>query len=92
MLSRQNIYSEDKKQNKNNTTHQRHICIKYSRKSMTIYAIKGIHANRQEEKSTIPKVKYGYNFKGQDIELKMQKTKMANKCRHYLISVVIKDI
>lgn len=38
---------------------------------MTIYAIKGIHANRQEEKSIIPKVKYGYNFKGQDIELKM---------------------
>lgn len=43
----ENMYSKDNKQNKNNTTHQRHICIKNARKRTAIYAIKGIHANRE---------------------------------------------
>ena len=47
----QNTHLKDKKQNKNNTAHWRHICIVYDRKMITIYAVKGIHANRKEKMS-----------------------------------------
>ena len=47
----QNTHLKDKKQNKNNIAHWRHICIVYDRKMITIYAIKGIHANRKGKMS-----------------------------------------
>ena len=47
----QNTHLKDKKQNKNNRAHWRHICIVYDRKMITIYAVKGIHANRKEKMS-----------------------------------------
>lgn len=72
MLFCQNIYSEDEKQNKNNTT-QRQICIKYGGKRIPICAIKGIRTNSKGKKSVIPEVKCEHNLKrhGQDLELMM---------------------